>query len=85
MFGALLLVCIYRPPPPPRFFLRWCSQNPENGINVLSKFAYVPGDTAGTYESEEVLVVTSEKASSVHSSGWVGFAPSSYGAKEVSE
>lgn len=60
------------------------SQNPENGVNVLSKFEYVPGDTAGTYESEEVLIITSEKASSVHASGWVGFAPSSYGAKEVS-
>lgn len=60
------------------------SQNPENGINVLSKFVYVPGDTAGTYESEEVLIVTSEKGSSVHSSGWVGFPPSSYGAPEVS-
>eukprot|EP00752_Nemacystus_decipiens_P008421 g7527.t1 len=54
--------------------------NPENGINVLSKFVYVAGDTDGTYESEEVLITTTEKASSVHSSGWVGFAPSSYAA-----
>ncbi|CAM9722151.1 unnamed protein product, partial [Laminaria digitata] len=53
-------------------------RNPENAKNVLSKFVYYEGDEDATYKSEEVLITTSEKGSTVHSSGWVGFAPSSY-------
>lgn len=49
----------------------------ENGKNVLSKFVF-SGATAATYETEEVLITTSDKRSSAHASGWVGFPPSSY-------
>lgn len=77
---------LIRTPPLPSFrMIRVSSflQNPDNGINVLSKFVYVPGDINATTESEEVLITTTEKGSSVHTSGWVGFKPSSYGAPEV--
>lgn len=57
---------------------------PEYGINVLSKFVYYKRDTASTHESEEVLLKSSEKHSSVHSSGWVGIPPSSYVGSTVS-
>lgn len=56
----------------------------QHDLNVLSKFVYVEGDPAATADSEEVLIQTSEKESSAHSSGWVGFAPSSYAAPDVS-
>ncbi|CAN0083513.1 unnamed protein product [Ectocarpus sp. 6 AP-2014] len=52
--------------------------NPENGLNRLSKFVYYAGDVVATSGSEEILLTSTEKGSSVHSSGWVGFAPSSY-------
>ncbi len=47
--------------------------------NRLSKFVFVPGSAASTRSSEQILVETGEKEGNIHSGGWVGFKPSSYG------
>ncbi|CAN0005800.1 unnamed protein product, partial [Ectocarpus sp. 4 AP-2014] len=52
---------------------------PSFGTNRLSRFKYDPNSAASTLESEEVLIISSEKLSNVHSAGWIGFKPSSYG------
>lgn len=46
--------------------------------NRLSEFTYNPTSVEGTLGSEEELVKTSEKTTSLHSGGWVGFLPSTY-------
>eukprot|EP00903_Cladosiphon_okamuranus_P010393 g9831.t1 len=51
----------------------------DNRRNRLSKFEYVAGDPAATLASEEVLITTATKFSSIHSGGWCGFKPSDYG------
>ncbi|CAM9927960.1 unnamed protein product, partial [Ectocarpus sp. 4 AP-2014] len=52
---------------------------PSFGTNRLSRFKYDPNSAASTLESEEDLITSSEKLSNVHSAGWIGFKPSSYG------
>ena len=52
--------------------------------NRLSRFTYDPSSASATADSEEILITTSEKQSSVHSAGWVSFAPSSYADSSVS-
>lgn len=51
--------------------------------NRLSRFVYDSSSASGTSESEEVLITTSEKESTIHSAGWVGFKPSAYAAPTV--
>ncbi len=50
-----------------------------NPRNRLSKFEYFPGDEAATLASEDVLITTMPKSSSIHAGGWCGFKPSDYG------
>ncbi|CBJ29140.1 conserved unknown protein [Ectocarpus siliculosus] len=52
---------------------------PSFGTNRLSRFKYDPNSAENTLGSEEVLIISSEKQSNVHSAGWIGFKPSSYG------
>ena len=52
--------------------------------NRLSRFVYDATSPEATSESEEILITTTEKQSSVHSAGWVGFAPSSFANPSVS-
>lgn len=47
--------------------------------NRLARFTYIPGDPAGTKATEEVLLTTVPKSTSIHSAGWLGFKPSVYG------
>ena len=49
------------------------------GRNRLAKFEYFPGDAAATRASEEILITTVAKDTSIHSGGWCGFKPSDYG------
>lgn len=51
----------------------------DPGANRLSKFEFFPGDTAATLASEEILLTTTAKATSIHAAGWCGFKPSDYG------
>ncbi|CAB1115398.1 unnamed protein product [Ectocarpus sp. CCAP 1310/34] len=57
---------------------------PSFGTNRLSRFKYDPDSAANTLASEEILITSSEKKSNVHSAGWIGFKPSSYGNDAVS-
>ncbi|CAM9749520.1 unnamed protein product [Ectocarpus fasciculatus] len=52
---------------------------PSFGTNRLSRFQSDPSSAANTLDSEEILIISSEKQSNVHSAGWIGFKPSSYG------
>ncbi|CAM9759383.1 unnamed protein product [Scytosiphon promiscuus] len=76
-FGPLFGVAGY----PSYFYLSYTCQldDGENQRNRLSKFEYFAGDAAATLASEEVLITTAPKNTSIHSAGWVGFQPSAYG------
>lgn len=50
-------------------------QDDEKARNRLSKFTYT-GNAADTLASEEILITTDPKMSTIHTSGWIGFKPS---------
>ncbi|CAM9681651.1 unnamed protein product, partial [Sphacelaria rigidula] len=50
----------------------------EWAANRLSKMVYDPSSPEDTLASEEILITTSDKLSTLHSGGWVGFKPSAY-------
>lgn len=54
----------------------------EKGRNRLSRFTYT-GTAAGTMATEEILITTDPKGSTIHQSGWVGFKPSAKKASNV--
>ena len=51
----------------------------QGRINRLSKFKHISGDADATLSSEEMLLESSPKNTSIHSGGWCGFKPSDYG------
>lgn len=54
------------------------TQNGE-AVNTLSRFDYVAGNEGSTLGSEEVLLQSSPRSTSIHAGGWVGFKPSDEG------
>lgn len=44
--------------------------------NRLSRYQYVPDDPSATLASEEILMTTGVKETTIHTGGWVGFKPS---------
>lgn len=44
----------------------------------MSRFDYDYGSAAATLASEEILLESTERTSTVHTAGWLGFKPSSY-------
>ena len=71
-------------------FCQTCLQEPTSSTptfeqtrtgqqNQLSRFTYKEGDLNGTRSSEKVLATSATKDGNIHSGGWVGFKPSSYG------
>lgn len=67
-----------RPPPTPHLPYR-TQDNSKGQQNRLSRFVYKAGNNVATRESEQVLMQTAEKDTNIHSAGWVGFKPSTYG------
>ncbi|CAM9268154.1 unnamed protein product, partial [Hapterophycus canaliculatus] len=47
--------------------------------NRLSKFEYFASDPTATRNSEEILITSSPRPTSIHAAGWCGFKPSAYG------
>ncbi|CAM9165509.1 unnamed protein product [Scytosiphon promiscuus] len=66
---------------PDYFYLSFTCQldDGEGARNRLSKFEYFAGDPTATRNSEEVLLTSAPRSTSIHAAGWCGFKPSAYG------
>ncbi|CAM9121681.1 unnamed protein product, partial [Hapterophycus canaliculatus] len=63
------------------FYLSFTCQldDGENARNRLSKFQFYPGNPTATRNSEEILLTSGPRSTSIHAGGWCGFKPSAYG------
>lgn len=62
-----------------RFYVSYTAEISGDAVNRLSRFDYSSGDPAGTLASEEVLLNSAPRSTTIHAGGWCGFKPSAYG------
>eukprot|EP00903_Cladosiphon_okamuranus_P010392 g9830.t1 len=76
-FGPLFGVSGY----PDYFYVSYTVQldDGEAQRNRVSRFEYVEGSKSDTRNSEDILLTTSPKNTTIHAAGWCGFKPSDYG------